>query len=128
MKFISFLIVGSKDRDHDQLQDQNLVSSLTIKTTAPSLGKFDAADDDYDHDSGRCRTPTSSDQRIPLVPKCPPAPRKPKSLPLTPGKRNAATRRRLLLDLSGEVESLFPTPLVADLGESGRIKKARKVN
>ncbi|XVF08084.1 hypothetical protein REPUB_Repub06bG0195600 [Reevesia pubescens] len=88
-----------------------------------SLGEFKATDDDG------FKTPTSSDQKIPVMKQCPPAPRKPK--PTSSNKRKASspsssshTRRNLLqLDLSQEVESLFPRPLLADLHR--KVKKAR---
>ncbi|XP_059663825.1 cyclin-dependent protein kinase inhibitor SMR10-like [Cornus florida] len=82
-----------------------------------SVGEFKEEDDDG------FRTPTNLDQRIPiLVPQCPPAPRKPKSLPVT--KRSKAARRGILMELSKEIESLFPPALLADIG--GKMKKARK--
>lgn len=92
------------------------VSLLRIKTPSrlSSVGEFK---DDEGGDT--CTTPTSLDRRIPVVPPCPPAPRKPKSV-----KRKAANSRRILLDYSSEVESLFPVCVVADFG--GKIKKARQ--
>ncbi|KAJ8750633.1 hypothetical protein K2173_015814 [Erythroxylum novogranatense] len=93
------------------------VSALEIKL--PSLGGESGIEDE---DEG-FRTPTAKDKKIASVLQCPPAPKKIKSLPST--KRKSPSRR-LLLDLSNEVESLFPPVLLADLG--GKIKKARQGN
>ncbi|XWS43713.1 hypothetical protein CRYUN_Cryun16bG0127300 [Craigia yunnanensis] len=91
-----------------------------------SLGEFKATDD---HNDG-FKTPTSLDQKIPVMKQCPPAPRKPKPLPSnkrkasTPSSGSTAhTHMNLLLDLSQEVESLFPRPLLTDLHR--KVKKAR---
>lgn len=64
-------------------------------------------------------TPTSLDHKIPIQ-VCPPAPRKPKSVP----SNHKGCRRRAFLDLSNEVESLFPAAILADFGK--KIKKVRK--
>lgn len=64
-------------------------------------------------------TPTSPDRKIPIQ-VCPPAPRKPKSVP----SNHKGCRRRAFLDLSNEVESLFPAAILADFGK--KIKKVRK--
>ncbi|XP_022747091.1 cyclin-dependent protein kinase inhibitor SMR10-like [Durio zibethinus] len=87
-----------------------------------SLGEFKATDDD---DYG-FKTPTTLDQKIPVMKQCPPAPKKPKPLPSN--KRKASTpssggAANLQLDLSQQVESLFPRPLIADLHR--KVKKAR---
>ncbi|XP_062084942.1 uncharacterized protein LOC133791070 [Humulus lupulus] len=74
----------------------------------------------YDHDG--FKTPTSVDTKIPVVLPCPPAPRKPKSTILKTKRK--ANRRRVLLDLTSEIESLFPPTVLADLGS--KIKKVRQ--
>lgn len=111
-----------QEQDQDQKEpreeekEEILVSALRIKTpSTTSLGDF-SADGKGDH---TCTTPTSVDQRIPLILSCPPAPRKPKS-----AKRKAADSRRIRLDFSREVEALFPLSVIADFG--GKIKKARQ--
>ncbi|KAL3518199.1 hypothetical protein ACH5RR_020788 [Cinchona calisaya] len=88
-----------------------LVSCLKIK--------LPKAREEEEEEEG-CTTPTSVDQQIPPQ-VCPPAPRKPKSVPSSTTK---GSRRRVLLDLSNEVESLFPPALLADFGK--KIKKIRK--
>ncbi|XP_022865278.1 cyclin-dependent protein kinase inhibitor SMR10-like [Olea europaea var. sylvestris] len=68
------------------------------------------------------KTPTSSDHKIPVVKQCPPAPRKTRSSTkrkLSPSR----IRRRLQLDVSAEIESMFP-PRPRDDNEH-KIKKAR---
>lgn len=108
-----------------------LVSSLKLKI--PSVQEFRVKEDDKDDDNkdnnDGFKTPTSSDQKIPATLHCPPAPRKPKSLPLSSMKRKAHGRhRQVLLDMSNEIESLFPPVLLADLGGGKIKKKVRKGN
>lgn len=98
------------------------------------LGEFHAAADD--DDSG-FKTPTSIDNQIPEIKQCPPAPRKPKPplITATSTKRKlssssssaspvSSNARRRRLDLSEEVNSLFPKPILDDLHR--KIKKARR--
>ncbi|KAK9280284.1 hypothetical protein L1049_013972 [Liquidambar formosana] len=114
--------VQEEVREEEKTENcEKLVSSLKLKI--PSLAEF-KVEHDHDDEDG-CRTPTSLDQRIPLILPCPPPPRKPKSLPSTK-RKVAPASRKILLDLSNEVESLFPPALLADLG--GKMKKVRKGN
>lgn len=101
-------------------EDNCGISVPTLKIKLPSFGAFQVEDSDHGDVS---KTPTSSDCRIPETFQCPPAPRKRKSLPSTNRK---SPRRRVLLDLSNEVETLFPPALAANLG--GKIKKVRQGN
>lgn len=101
---------GKEDRSGD------IVSSLKVKL--PEVRQVLTVDEEGEE--GGCTTPTSADHKIPQV--CPPAPRKPKSLPSSTNQK--ASRRRVLLDLSNEIESLFPPALLADFGK--KIKKVRK--
>ncbi|WCJ41224.1 Cyclin-dependent protein kinase inhibitor SMR3 [Euphorbia peplus] len=97
-----------------------MVSCLKIKL--PSLEEFkNAQEQQLDLEDG-LKTPTSLEKRIPLVLSCPPAPRKPKALPSNKRKLMGG-RRRVLLDLSNEIESLFPPSMRVDLG--AKIKKVR---
>lgn len=105
-------VVAVQEEDH---KFDLLVSTLKLKIPT-SVEEFRVIQDD---DNG-FKTPTFLDQKIPVTLKCPPAPRKPKSLPSTK-KRKAHRRQRLFLDLSSEIESLFPPTLVADFG--GKAKK-----
>ncbi|KAJ4704691.1 cyclin-dependent protein kinase inhibitor SMR3 [Melia azedarach] len=74
------------------------------------------------------RTPTSTDHKIPEIKQCPPAPRKSKSTNNPSAKRKSSSvssniRRSLRLDVSEEVNSLFPKPILDDLHR--KIKRAR---
>lgn len=102
---------GKEDRSGD------IVSSLEVRL--PEVRQVLTVDEEGEGEEG-CTTPTSADHKIPQV--CPPAPRKPKSLPSSTNQK--ASRRRVLLDLSNEIESLFPPALLADFGK--KIKKVRK--
>jgi hypothetical protein len=82
----------------------------------PSLGEFKAEEEDDGF-----KTPTSLDHKIPAIKQCPPAPRKPK--PSMKRKVLQNVRTCLQLDLSKEVEPLFPPSLLSDL--DCKIKKAR---
>nr|POE54100.1 cyclin-dependent protein kinase inhibitor smr3 [Quercus suber] len=90
---------------------------LNFLVKVPSLGELRDVEDDDDG----FRTPTSLDHKIPESLRCPPAPRKPKPIPST--KRKAG-RRRIMLDLSNEIDSLFPPALLVDLRV--KIKKIRR--
>ncbi|KAK8601595.1 hypothetical protein V6N12_051424 [Hibiscus sabdariffa] len=112
------------DESHRQ-QKEELVLLLQedgerSRLKSPCSGEFNVASDENDDGF---KTPTSLDHKIPAILKCPPAPRKPKSLPIISAKRKAF-RRRILLDLTKEIESLFPPALLADLGN--KIKKVRQ--
>ncbi|KAL6574734.1 hypothetical protein OROMI_012019 [Orobanche minor] len=75
-------------------------------------------------DEDEFKTPTSSEHRIPAITECPPAPRRPPP-PKWKRKSCPTSRRRLALDSSEEVESLFRQ--VADIDDQEpRNKKARR--
>ncbi|XP_043698543.1 cyclin-dependent protein kinase inhibitor SMR3-like [Telopea speciosissima] len=104
---------------------RDAAAARTRTRTRTLAGELEA---DADDDDG-FRTPTSLDHRIPAIQQCPPAPRKPKSSPKrkasSSSSSSSSTRRQLfLLDLSQEIESLFPPALLADLGR--KIKKIRR--
>ncbi|XP_007027037.2 PREDICTED: uncharacterized protein LOC18597768 [Theobroma cacao] len=102
--------------------ERSVTASTESEQKKPCLGEFKAIDDDDGF-----KTPTSLDHKIPVIKQCPPAPRKPQPAPLPSNKRKASsspiTRRNLQVDLSLEIESLFPRPLLADLHR--KVKKAR---
>lgn len=78
-----------------------------------------------DDDDG-FKTPTSLDHKISIT-KCPPAPRKPK--PFLSRKRKASPPKALTilqLDLSQELEAVFPSTIVVDLKK--KIKKSPSDN
>ncbi|KAF7152261.1 hypothetical protein RHSIM_Rhsim01G0227100 [Rhododendron simsii] len=110
-----------EQREQEVGKHEILVSSLRIKT--PSRGEIKKDREDEDEDGDGFRTPTCLEQRIPLIPPRPPAPpRKPKSTPSR--KRKWACGGRIIRDSSSEVEALFPSSLVADLG--GKVKKLKR--
>ncbi|KAG6629214.1 cyclin-dependent protein kinase inhibitor SMR12-like [Carya illinoinensis] len=106
-----------QEQDHEEKEDKckiSVLSSLRLKIPPP--GEFSDVEDDDDG----FKTPTSLDNKIPVVLQCPHAPRKLKPRAVQT-KRRGFARRRILLDLSNEIESLFPPALRVDL--SGKIKK-----
>lgn len=128
-------IIATKEDHHDEGEDECkiVVASLNIKI--PSFGEF-KIEEEFDHqedfDSG-FKTPTSLDHQIPVMLQCPAAPRKPKSRPLLTKRKaqsqsqsQSQSQRRILYDLSNEIEALFPPALLADLGN--KIKKAKQQN
>ncbi|XP_052186868.1 cyclin-dependent protein kinase inhibitor SMR12-like [Diospyros lotus] len=106
-----------EEEEEEQKKAEILASSLRIKI--PSTFVEFKEDDEND---GGFRTPTSPDQRIPLVPQCPPAPRKPKP----PLLKRKASSPQILLVLDSEFDSLFTPPLIiTDL--AAKMKKVRTV-
>lgn len=94
---------------------KSVVPALKIMISLPSRGG-------EEEDAGGCTTPKAADQRggESDLPKCPPPPpRKPKSAPST--KRKA---QRVLLDLTSEIDLLFPWNIQRDF-MCGKIKKVR---
>ncbi|CAK7331568.1 unnamed protein product [Dovyalis caffra] len=110
-----------KEVEEEEKQEDKCKTSVpTLKIKLPSVEAFQIEEDS---DDDGFKTPTSLDCKIPVIFQCPPAPRKPKSLPSTKRK---SSPRRVLLDLSNEIGSLFPPALAADL--VGKIKKVRQGN
>ena len=119
------------EKEEDKFE--RLVSTLKLKIPSHHyVEEFTGYTADHDHhddqeninDHHNCnndgfKTPTSLDNKIPVIRPCPPAPKKPKST-ISKTKRKA-NRRRVFLDLSSEIESLFPPNVLADL--DGQIKK-----
>ncbi|CAI9776737.1 unnamed protein product [Fraxinus pennsylvanica] len=101
-------------------EENQLKSALSLKIKVSRPGEVIKIEEEGD---GYCKTPTSLTDRNKIRLKCPPAPRKPKSLPST--KRSSRKDQTILLDLSSEIESLFPPALLKDL-LSGKIKNVRK--
>ncbi|KAK8695839.1 hypothetical protein V6N13_000986 [Hibiscus sabdariffa] len=116
-------VVVDDDGETREGQKEELVLQEDVgksKLKSPSSGESDVGEDE---NGDGFKTPTSLAYKIPVILKCPPAPRKPKSLPIVSRKRKAC-RRRILLDLTKEMECLFPPALLADLGN--KIKKVRQ--
>ncbi|XP_028807304.1 cyclin-dependent protein kinase inhibitor SMR3-like [Neltuma alba] len=108
---------GEKERE----RPRNIVSAANLKLKIPPRDL--QAEKDLDESNDECKTPTLSGHKIPSSLPCPPAPKKPKSIPS--GKRKPCATGNFL-DLSKEIESLFPAPLLLDL--YGKIKKVRRGN
>lgn len=114
------------ERNSLEFQDKKK-KKKTEKKKIISLGELKANDDDGDDDG--FKTPASLDHKIPVMNQCPPAPRKPK--PLSSNKRKPSSppssggdRNLLKIDFDKEVESLFPSDVLADIHR--KVKKARK--
>lgn len=94
----------------------NVKFSTNLKINIPSYKeeiKDDSLNDGF-------KTPTSEEHKIPAM--LSPPPRKPKQLrPST--KRKGCCRPQILLDLTQEIESLFPFNV--DLGSNGKNKKVK---
>ncbi|KAK4286525.1 hypothetical protein QN277_003070 [Acacia crassicarpa] len=113
---------STSTQQHHQEGDQparDIVAAADLKLKIPS---YDDKDLDDGSSGDACRTPTSRDQKIPS---CPPAPKKPKAIPSC-RKRKSRVVTGNILDLSQEIESLFPAPLLLDL--YGKINKVRRGN
>lgn len=83
-----------RGQEGDKEQQRKVVSGK------PTLGESEVAEDDDGF-----RTPDSLEHRIPVITECPPAPKKTRPK-ISSAKRSRTTAE--LLDLSDEVESLFP--------------------
>ncbi|KAA8516435.1 hypothetical protein F0562_016728 [Nyssa sinensis] len=103
--------------EEDKSCEVNPESSKELKT--PLLSEIEVADDDDGF-----RTPTSSDHKIPIITQCPPAPNKLRPQPSRKRKLSQKLSRNIQLDLSKEVESMFPPTLQDYIGS--KIKKARR--
>ncbi|KAB2098401.1 hypothetical protein ES319_A01G236300v1 [Gossypium barbadense] len=118
---------ANDDEDEDEDEDErNSLEFQDRKKKIISLGELKANDDG---DDDGFKTPTSLDHKIPVMKQCPPAPRKPK--PLSSKKRKPSSppssggdRNLLKIDFAKEVESLFPSDVLADIHR--KVKKARK--
>ncbi|KAK1412816.1 hypothetical protein QVD17_34339 [Tagetes erecta] len=109
-------------------QDHDTNSTLTSIKLPSSDQQFNNDVDDQP------TTPTSSDHKIP-VPKCPPAPRKPRPVP-TSNKRKTPSFRRVSVDLMVIFNAMFVSPeivaddgiVAGDLDAGERALKVKKVN
>ncbi|XP_024982144.1 cyclin-dependent protein kinase inhibitor SMR3-like [Cynara cardunculus var. scolymus] len=112
-------------------------SGLTIKVPS-SLQDHNNGDEGFQEDD-EPRTPTSSDQKIPVVTTCPPAPRKPKTVARVNNKRKTPSFQRISVDLMVMITAMFspeagaaaPVPdhfLAGDLAAGDHEKKIKKAN
>ncbi|KAF9590900.1 hypothetical protein IFM89_000156 [Coptis chinensis] len=102
--------LGRHETEGEKKEEECKVLAGVEEVRLPSLGELKV-----DEEDDGLRTPTSLDHMIPVSKQCPPAPRKPKSLPTK--KRKASSNV-----CYSRMELIFP-PLVPDLGR--KIKKSR---
>ncbi|KAG9444732.1 hypothetical protein H6P81_016072 [Aristolochia fimbriata] len=88
--------------------------------------KKDDVEEELEEEDDGFRTPTSLENKIPAIQRCPAAPRKPRSEPsLKRSRPNSTCSSRVRIDVSDSLlHSLFQ-PLVSDLTGCQSIKKAR---
>ncbi|KAF9599320.1 hypothetical protein IFM89_036618 [Coptis chinensis] len=84
----------------------------------PSLGELNV-----DENDDGFRTPTTLEHKIPVIQNCPPAPKKPKSLP-SRKRKGSPNHHRIRVDLSEEIEVSFSPVFLDDLGR--KMKKANR--
>ena len=102
---------------HQENEHNKKISSLTIEL---SSNIKDVNEDDEP------TTPTSSDQRIPIIATCPPAPRKPRSVPMN-NKRKTPSFSRISVDLMVMFNAICD-PVEDDIDSSERVKKVKKMD
>ncbi|XP_052173762.1 cyclin-dependent protein kinase inhibitor SMR3-like [Diospyros lotus] len=107
----------------DRSDPETAPSSGELKEPA-SLGEFET--DETDADNEGFRTPTSSKHKIPVLSRCPPAPKKLRPSPSAKRKASPPLRRSLEPDLSKDVESVFRPHIAEDSGR--KMKRARRDN
>ncbi|XP_027176901.1 cyclin-dependent protein kinase inhibitor SMR3 [Coffea eugenioides] len=117
------------DDDDDKVDKCGETSVSSTESEKPCPLSVGASTAEVADDDEGFRTPTSPSHKIPVITQCPPAPKKTtqKSNPASIKRKGSptATRRALHLDLSSEVESMFP-PLIQDDDADGKTKKARR--
>lgn len=106
-----------------QDQDQDLETKPKETSNCSRVEGVNVKKEEQEEDY--CKTPTRPDQILPATPRiCPPAPRKPKRVPLRSFKvRNSyRSRRMIILNVSKEIECLFNQASLCN-----KIKKARHI-
>ena len=104
-----------EEEEEEEKQQRNSNIILTTKPVCPINLKLEIPSSSYvgsENDDDGLKTPTSSDHKIPVILECPGAPKKTKSKPDTKRKE---CRPRIVLDLSKDLESLFPMPHAVDV-------------
>ncbi|KAM7522202.1 hypothetical protein LguiA_012104 [Lonicera macranthoides] len=90
----------------EEKYEKNLVSSMKLATTEIKV----------EEENEGFKTPTKLVDKNIVALICPPAPRKPKMVPVLSKRKVLHSRPRIYLDMSKEIESLFPPAIRADLG------------
>ncbi|KAI3750052.1 hypothetical protein L2E82_20676 [Cichorium intybus] len=114
----------------NQEQEYEKNSVLTIKLPS-SVQELNNGGEGFEEEE-EPRTPTSSDQKIPATTTCPPAPRKPKTVPMG-NKRKSRSFQRISVDLMVIMNAMFdpvtvPDFLAGDLDAGDHSKKVKKAN
>ncbi|CAA3002448.1 uncharacterized protein LOC111375937 [Olea europaea var. sylvestris] len=111
-------VTKQEDDDADHKEEEIEVIYSARESEKPCLAQSEVGE----YDEG-FKTPTSLDNKIPVVTQCPAAPRK--TRPSTKRKPSpAGICRSLQLDVSAEIESMFPSRPRDD--NEHKIKKARR--
>ncbi|KAG4380925.1 hypothetical protein AAZX31_15G037900 [Glycine max] len=117
----------NKDDHHQEEQKQRRNNMIvTAKPVCPPINlklEIPYSRVGSENDDDGLKTPTSSDHKIPVILECPGAPKKTKSKPDTKRKE---CRPRIVLDLSKDLESLFPMPHAVDVLGGGLKNKRVK--
>ncbi|KAL4558243.1 hypothetical protein LXL04_036441 [Taraxacum kok-saghyz] len=119
-----------RNQEHQDRLDGK-ISALTIELPL-GLREFNNGGEGFEGEE-EPRTPTSSDQKIPATATCPPAPRKPKTVPMGSNKRKTRNFQRISVDLSVIMNAMFspvtvPDFLAGDLGAGDYSRKVKKAN
>lgn len=119
-----------RDQDEDNKEHQAIISVAlapppmkNLKLEIPSYEEV-VGSENVDESIEGLKTPTSLDQKFPVILECPGAPRKRKSRPAK--KPRTCRRRRIVLDMSKELESLFAMPFMVDLCAGGKKKRVEE--
>ncbi|KAL8029932.1 hypothetical protein ABFX02_14G254600 [Erythranthe guttata] len=113
-----------KLHNKEEADQKSAFSAPVLKIKLPSSATVDEhGEEEEEEEDGGCRTPKAVDHEKNIPPKCPPPPRKPKSTLLSLKRKLG---QRVLLDLSSEIESLFPPNLLRDFVSGSKIKKLRQ--
>ncbi|KAL5710860.1 hypothetical protein ACHQM5_021372 [Ranunculus cassubicifolius] len=106
------------DEDNDEIKEEKCMYLQKELKIMSSVQEKEVNDDDDGF-----RTPTSLRHKIPVIQQCPPAPRKPKSLPSRKRKAACLNLPSVRNDLSKKIEMLVPPAFLDEL--SRKIKKAK---
>ncbi|KDP35627.1 hypothetical protein JCGZ_09065 [Jatropha curcas] len=118
-------VLGREQKQEQEEEESKNTNSCTPELLEEELKASNNVDDDDDEDDNDgFKTPTSLDHKIPLTKQCPPAPTKPSKSSLSSKRKSSNVRASRQLDLSQEVECLFPKPILDDFHR--KIKKARR--
>ncbi|KAF7142470.1 hypothetical protein RHSIM_Rhsim05G0192000 [Rhododendron simsii] len=107
-------------RDEEEEEESESTASSSSLDLIIQNPPFSGAIEVHENDDG-FKTPT--DQMIPKITECPPAPKRQRKRESRKRKASPGARRSLRIDFQEEVESMFPPAIQEDLGRE--IKRAR---